>query len=391
MTTATRYTFGMSSSGCPSPTPSRASKRPWKAEGFGVFDRDRRGGHDASGTRGVAQAPYLILGACNPPLAHRALEADPSIGALLPCNVVLREEGGETIVEALDLYAVLGIAERGHRRRRGRFARAPGAGGRQPGGRGMTGTAMRPHRVLVFTTPTCPWCSRAKSYLRARGACPSGRSMSVAMPRPRVTWSGAPGQMGVPVIEIDGRPDRRLRPGPHRRPAGPPRWLTRQLKAGSPAASPSRCRPHRRQPAAPSGKKARAMSKQVQPLGSRVLVRVLDEESVTKSGLLLPDTAKEKPQRGEIVAVGDDTATIKVRVGDRVLFPKYTVRTIHPGSWGPPHHRLGRPARNLARVVGRRRRRLIARACPMADQLLLVIVSHDATARIGAKWRLAWL
>ncbi len=66
------------------------------------------------------------------------------------------------------------------------------------------------------------------------------------------------------------------------------------------------------------------MSTQVQPLGSRVLVRVLPEESVTKSGILLPDTAKEKPQRGEVVAIGDDTETIKVAVGDRVLFPKYT-------------------------------------------------------------------
>lgn len=66
------------------------------------------------------------------------------------------------------------------------------------------------------------------------------------------------------------------------------------------------------------------MSDQVQPLGSRVLVRILAEESVTKSGLYVPDTAKEKPQRGEVVAVGDDTETIKVAVGDRVLFPKYT-------------------------------------------------------------------
>jgi chaperonin GroES len=66
------------------------------------------------------------------------------------------------------------------------------------------------------------------------------------------------------------------------------------------------------------------MSTQVQPLGSRVLVRVLPEESVTKSGILLPDTAKEKPQRGEVMAVGDDKDTIKVSVGDRVLFPKYT-------------------------------------------------------------------
>ncbi len=66
------------------------------------------------------------------------------------------------------------------------------------------------------------------------------------------------------------------------------------------------------------------MSEQIQPLGSRVLVKVLPEESVTKSGLYVPDTAKEKPQRGEVVAIGDNTETIKVAVGDRVLFPKYT-------------------------------------------------------------------
>ncbi len=66
------------------------------------------------------------------------------------------------------------------------------------------------------------------------------------------------------------------------------------------------------------------MSEQIQPLGSRVLVKVLVEDSTTKSGLFVPDTAKEKPQRGEVVAIGDDTETIKVAVGDRVLYPKYT-------------------------------------------------------------------
>jgi chaperonin GroES len=66
------------------------------------------------------------------------------------------------------------------------------------------------------------------------------------------------------------------------------------------------------------------MSDLVQPLGSRVLVRILAEESVTKSGLYVPDTAKEKPQRGEVVAVGDESELIKVAVGDTVLFPKYT-------------------------------------------------------------------
>ena len=75
------------------------------------------------------------------------------------------------------------------------------------------------------------------------------------------------------------------------------------------------------------------MSELVQPPGSRVLVRITVQESVTPSGLYVPDSAKEKPQGGEVkerpqggevVAVGDDTDLIKVAVGDRVLFPKYT-------------------------------------------------------------------
>jgi chaperonin GroES len=65
------------------------------------------------------------------------------------------------------------------------------------------------------------------------------------------------------------------------------------------------------------------MTETIRPLGARVLVRVLEEESVTPTGLLIPDTAKEKPQRGEVVAVGDDE-DIKVAPGDKVLYPKYS-------------------------------------------------------------------
>jgi chaperonin GroES len=61
----------------------------------------------------------------------------------------------------------------------------------------------------------------------------------------------------------------------------------------------------------------------LQPMGTRVLIKPLEQESKTSSGLLLPETAKEKPQTGLVVAIGDDEE-IKLNVNDKVLFAKYS-------------------------------------------------------------------
>lgn len=68
----------------------------------------------------------------------------------------------------------------------------------------------------------------------------------------------------------------------------------------------------------------------LQPLGMRVLVKPLDQDNRTASGIFLPETAKEKPQLGLVVAVGDDEE-IKVKVGDKVVFAKYTGTEIKHG------------------------------------------------------------
>ncbi len=79
-----------------------------KAQGFGVLTEI-----DVQATMrdklGERMEEYLILGACNPPLAHQALKADRRIGLLLPCNVVIRTEANQTVIEALDPQAMVAV------------------------------------------------------------------------------------------------------------------------------------------------------------------------------------------------------------------------------------------------------------------------------------------
>jgi uncharacterized protein (DUF302 family) len=81
-----------------------------QAQGFGVLTEI-----DVAATLKkkleVTFTPYVILGACNPKLAHTALSRDPGVGLLLPCNVVIAQDGGDAIVSAASPRAMFGVVQ----------------------------------------------------------------------------------------------------------------------------------------------------------------------------------------------------------------------------------------------------------------------------------------
>jgi chaperonin GroES len=96
----------------------------------------------------------------------------------------------------------------------------------------------------------------------------------------------------------------------------------------------------------------------LQPLGDRLIVEVLDEEQTTASGIVLPDTAKEKPQRGTVLAVGPggrndsgDLVPLDVAEGDTIIFSKYGGTEVKVGG---NEVLILRESDVLAKVVGDR-------------------------------------
>ena len=96
----------------------------------------------------------------------------------------------------------------------------------------------------------------------------------------------------------------------------------------------------------------------LQPLGDRLIVQVLEEEEITGSGIVLPDTAKEKPQRGRVLAVGPgprnedgEYVPMELGEGDEIIFSKYGGTDIKLGT---EEYLILRESDVLAKVVGTR-------------------------------------
>lgn len=103
------YGFGMKTS-LPYAEAIERTKTALKEQGFGILTEiDIK--QTLKEKRGVDFRPYVILGACNPPLAEQALAAELDLGLLLPCNVVVYEDEGGSMVQAMDPEPVLGLVQ----------------------------------------------------------------------------------------------------------------------------------------------------------------------------------------------------------------------------------------------------------------------------------------
>lgn len=88
-----------------------ATRAALKKRGFGIlWEIDVKATMKAK--LGVDFTDYVILGACNPPVAHQALSAEPNIGLLLPCNCIVRREGDKVTVGAIETHALMGLTGR---------------------------------------------------------------------------------------------------------------------------------------------------------------------------------------------------------------------------------------------------------------------------------------
>jgi len=107
MSTTASYTL-TTTTDIPFPEAVERVRTELKEEGFGVLcEIDVRA--TLNEKLGAEMEPYVILGACNPPLAHQALDTEPDLGTLLPCNVAVYEREGEVHISAIDAERMLSI------------------------------------------------------------------------------------------------------------------------------------------------------------------------------------------------------------------------------------------------------------------------------------------
>lgn len=88
-----------------------ATREAIKKRGFGIlWEIDVKATMQAK--LGVDFTDYVILGTCNPPMAHRALSVEPNIGLLMPCNVIVRRDGDRVVVGAIETHELMGLTGR---------------------------------------------------------------------------------------------------------------------------------------------------------------------------------------------------------------------------------------------------------------------------------------